>query len=124
LIASNNLTKLTTKEISPPGQSHIQRPLFFIKITRKDAFASLEITTRCDVVTAAVVVTDAAATLTPPSSPSSPSFPSFSLRAIISDAAATRIAPSPNASARPTAAPPEDESELDGDDGSVDVVAI
>jgi hypothetical protein len=51
-------------------------------------------------------------------------FLSFLLHAIISDAAATIISPSPDAVARPTAAPSEDDDELDGNNGSVDVVTI
>jgi hypothetical protein len=85
--------------------------------------------TCCDVVTAAVVP-DAAAMLTAIPSLSSlssllfPLFPSFPSQAIVSDAEATLIAPSPDAAARPTAALSEDYGELGGKDGSKDVIAI
>jgi hypothetical protein len=46
------------------------------------------------------------------------------LHAIISDAAATIISPSSDATAKPTATPSEDDGKLDGNDGSVDVIAI
>jgi hypothetical protein len=82
------------------------------------------------------------------SSPSCPPFPSFPMQAIISNAAATLIVLSPvhavvpnatakltitlslshavvpNATARPTATPSEEDGELDGDNDSVNFVAI